>query len=78
MIDTTARTIISAQESSRDPHNDVDYVTGFESGDEEHPGYRSCMPRSGNQRIRSPSRLYSGLAYAKRPTIARRLSGGRN
>lgn len=48
MIDTTARTIISAQESSRDPHNDVDYATGFESGDEEHPSYRSCKPRSGN------------------------------
>lgn len=43
MIDTTARTIISAQESSRDPHNDVDYVTGFESGDEEHP---SCRARA--------------------------------
>lgn len=48
MIDTTARTIVSAQESSRDPHNDVDYVAGFESGDEEHPSYGACKPRSWN------------------------------
>lgn len=59
MIDTTARTIISAQESSRDPHNDVDYATGFESGDEEHPSYRSCKPRSGNH---EPEALAGGTA----------------
>lgn len=59
MIDTTARTIASAQESSRDPHNDVEYVTGFKPGDEGHPSYRAR--KSGG---RGAGRRHSVVGYA--------------
>ena len=46
MIDTTARTTTSAQESSRDPNNSIDHVAGFESGGE---GYPSTSHAAGHE-----------------------------
>lgn len=54
-----------AQESSRDPHNDVDYVAGFGSGDEEHPSYGACKATQWEPWTSRTSRWHSVFGYAR-------------
>lgn len=54
-----------------------DYATGFESGDEEHPSYRSCKPRSGDHEPEAPAGDDTALLDmpGTQRSAARRLAG---